>query len=52
MTEVVGLVLKPTKDAKMHQAYIDCLVALTKQLCELNYKSMMNFVVFTYKGLL
>jgi len=30
MTEVVGLVLKPTKDAKMHQAYIDCFVALTK----------------------
>ena len=30
MTEVVGLVLKPTKDAKMHQAYIDCFVTLTK----------------------
>lgn len=30
MTEVVGLVLKPTKDAKMHQAYVDCFLTLTK----------------------
>jgi len=31
MTEVVALVLKPTKDAKMHMAYVDCLISLTKQ---------------------
>ena len=30
MTEMVGLVLKPTKDAKMHLVYVDCFVTLTK----------------------
>lgn len=52
MTEIVGLVLKPTKDAKMHQAYIDCFVSITKQFCDLDDKLMQNFVVFTYKELL
>lgn len=34
MTEVMALVLKPTKDQKMHQAYVDCLMNLTKTFCE------------------
>jgi|TARA_B110000285_G_C14985961_1_gene543825 hypothetical protein len=34
MTEVMSLVLKPTKDAKMHQAYVDCFITLTKTLCD------------------
>ena len=52
MTEVMSLVLKPTKDQKMHQAYVDCLVNLTKTFCESNDKQMTKFVGFTYQELL
>ena len=30
LTEVMALVLKPTKDQKMHMAYIDVFISLTK----------------------
>lgn len=36
MTEVMALVLKPTKDAKMHQAYVDCFITLTKHFSDSN----------------
>ena len=52
MTEVMSLVLKPTKDAKMHQAYVDCFITLTKTLCDSAYAQMVKFVCFTYKELL
>lgn len=52
MTEVVSLVLKPTKDHKMHQAYVDCLMNLTKTFCESADKAMIKFVSFTYQELL
>jgi hypothetical protein len=52
MTEVMALVLKPTKDQKMHQAYVDCLMNLTKTFCEGGDKAMLKFVAFTYQELL
>ena len=52
MTEVMSLVLKPTKDSKMHQAYVDCFINLTKTLCDSADSSMIKFVCFTYKELL
>ena len=52
MTEVMSLVLKPTKDSKMHQAYIDCFVSLTKHFCDSKNKQILKYVVFTYKELL
>mmetsp|Transcript_18132 Transcript_18132/g.30976 ORF Transcript_18132/g.30976 Transcript_18132/m.30976 type:complete len:332 (-) Transcript_18132:50-1045(-) len=51
MTEVVALVLKPTKDQKMHQAYQDCLVALTKLFGDSKDKQLKKFVALTYKEL-
>lgn len=48
----MGLVLKPTKDSKMHQAYVDCFISLTKTLCDSADESMVKFVCFTYKQLL
>ena len=50
LTEVISLVLKPTKDAKMHQAYVDCLVSLTKHFCD--NPNLVKFVCFTYQELL
>lgn len=52
MTEVIALVLKPTKDAKMHNAYVDCLISLTKNFCEQGDSEMVKYVCFTYKELL
>lgn len=52
MTEVMALVLKPTKDSKMHQAYIDCFISLTKHFSESEDAKMIKFVAFTYKELL
>ena len=52
LTEVVALVLKPTKDAKMHQAYIDCLISLSKTFSQSENVKLQKFVVFTYKELL
>jgi len=52
MTEVMGLVLKPTKDKQMHQAYTDCFFTLTKQFCDSNDKQLIKFVAFTYQELM
>jgi len=52
ITEVMALVLKPTKDAKMHMAYVDCFISLTKHFSESNDPKMVKFVSFTYKELL
>lgn len=52
MTEVMSLVLKPTKDSKMHQAYIDCFISLTKHFSDSSNKQIVKYVVFTYKELL
>jgi hypothetical protein len=49
MTEVMSLVLRPTKDEKMHQAYIDCFITLTKYFSESGDKQMIKFLSFTYK---
>ena len=52
ITEVMALVLKPTKDAAMHQAYVDCFITLTKQFSESQNPQMVKFISFTYKELL
>lgn len=52
MTEVVALVLKPTKDKKMHQAYVDCFISLSKQFSQSKDDKLQKFVTFTYKELL
>jgi hypothetical protein len=52
LTEVVALVLKPTKDAKMHQAYIDCFVSLSKTNSQSDNLKLQKFVIFTYRELL
>lgn len=52
MTEVMALVLKPTKDAKMHMAYVDCFITLTKHFSESEDQQLVNFVGVTYKELL
>ena len=52
LTEVMALVLKPTKDQKMHQAYIDCFISLTKYFSQSEDLKMVKFVSFTYKELL
>ena len=52
MTEVMALVLKPTKDAKMHQAYVDCFITLTKHFSDSNDAQLVKFVGITYKELL
>jgi hypothetical protein len=49
LTEVMSLVLKPTKDHKMHQAYVECFISLTKQFNANNDPQMDKFVSFTYK---
>jgi len=48
----VALVLKPTKDSKMHQAYIDCLISLSKQFSQSENAKLQKFVTFTYRELL
>jgi len=36
----------------MHQAYVDCLISLTKNFCESEDPEMMKYITFTYKELL
>jgi hypothetical protein len=48
----MALVLKPTKDAKMHQAYVDVFISLTKHFSESEDPKMVSFVAMTYKELL
>jgi hypothetical protein len=52
MTEVVALVLKPTKDTKMHLAYVDCFISLSKQFSQSEDIKLQKFLTFTYKELL
>ena len=49
LTEVMALVLKPTKDQKMHNAYVDVFISLTKQFSA--DPKTAKFVSFTYKEL-
>ena len=34
LTEVMGMVLRPTKDRQMHQSYTDCFFMITKQFSD------------------
>ena len=34
ITELMGFVLKPTKDKQMHSAYIDCFFMITKEFAD------------------
>ena len=52
LTEVMGLVLRPTKDRSMHQAYMDCFFTISKQFSDSEDKQLVKFVAFTYKQLI
>jgi len=52
MTEIMGLLLKSSKDFQMQKSYADCFLFLTKHYFQQGDKKMLKFLTFTYKELL
>ena len=50
--ELLGYVLRPSKDKQMHSAYTDCFFMITKQFADSPDPALQKLVAFTYKELL
>lgn len=52
MTELMGQLLRHSKDQQMQKAYVDCFLLLTKTYYQSGNPRLMKFLAFTYKELL
>jgi hypothetical protein len=52
MTELMGQLLRHSKDQQMLKAYTDCFLLLTKTYYQSTNPSLQKFLVFTFKELL